>query len=261
VQGQAASAAAARAANNLSDIKGLISPYSQTGAGANARLAYLTGSDPLAEARQGLLQNLRGRFDLSPNWVPNESDVSAYAAANPSTDEFGGITRSFTTADLNADPVYQAATGFGLQEGTRGIANAALAGGAYDSGATLKALARFATNYGGTQAAGAQQRFTQGQQQTYGMLSGQQGIGLNAANTLANAGTATSNNIGELGMQGANAQAAGLVGGANAYSGLGSSIGNAYNNYNNSTTLKQILANQSLGNTAGSTFNSNWAAG
>ena len=269
-QGQAASAAAARSANNLSDIKGLINPYSQSGGAANARLSYMLGNDPNAEARQGLLQSLRSRFpDLSPNWTPNESDVSAYGAANPSTDEFGGLTRSFTTADLNADPVYQAATGFGLQEGTRGIANAALAGGAYDSGATLKALARFATNYGGTQAAGAQSRFTGQQQQTYGMLSGQQNMGLQAANTLANAGTSSINSQNEYGTQAANASAAGSIGQANAYSGLGSSLGNAYSNYNNSTTLKQILANQngaggfggSLGNSSGGGGGSNWING
>jgi len=246
LQGEAASAAAALAKDQATQARSDNKPYAAIGTSATNRLNYLMGFSPYDKnAALDAWQKYNGvnLADQPPGWSPSNLDqfVAEHPQVAPTTNS-GDLTRSFTTADLNADPVYKAATDFGIQQGTQGINNAALANGSYDSGATLKALTRFATNYGGTQAAGAQSRFTQGQQQQYGMLSGQQAVGQNANN--ANAGISSNSTAaqGNYGTQAANAGAAGVVGGANAWSGLGTSVGNAYNQYQSNQTLQALLA-------------------
>ena len=66
------------------------------------------------------------------------------------------LTRQFTEADLAADVPFQKGMQFGLDQGTKGINERAIANGGYDSGATLKALTRFGNDYGNQQAGAAQ---------------------------------------------------------------------------------------------------------
>src|SRR6185312_1307095 len=74
------------------------------------------------------------------------------------------------------------------------------------------ALKSFMTNYGV-------------QSDTYNRLSGLVGVGENAAAGVGNAGLQTASNAGNFLTSGANAQAAGMIGGANAITGGLGSIG------------------------------------
>lgn len=93
---------------------------------------------------------------------------------------YGSLLSKFTKGDLDSDVVYNTGLEFGLNEGVKGLNRRAASGGSYDSGATLKALTRYANDYGTTKAEGAYNRFMGDKATTYGFLSGQQGVGLNA---------------------------------------------------------------------------------
>jgi hypothetical protein len=93
---------------------------------------------------------------------------------------FGSLLAKFSKGDLDSDVVYNTGLEFGLNEGVKGLNRRAASGGSYDSGATLKALTRYANDYGTTKAEGAYNRFMNDKGTTYGFLSGQQGVGLNA---------------------------------------------------------------------------------
>ena len=139
--------------------------------------------------------------------------------------------------------MYSSGLDFGLNQGTTAINNQALANGGYDSGATLKALTRFANDYGTTKAQAGVSDIQSQRAQQYNFLGGQQQVGLNAA-AGANLATGTAaQNIGNLTTGMGNASAAGIVGQANAYGGIGASIGNAYNSYQNNQLIQSLIGN------------------
>lgn len=107
-----------------------------------------------------------------------ESLRRAEAAKNDPA--FGSLLRKFGQSDLEGDVVYNTGLQFGLDEGVKGLNRLASSRGGLDSGATLKALTRYANDYGTTKAEGAYNRFNTDKGMTYGFLSGQQGVGLNA---------------------------------------------------------------------------------
>jgi hypothetical protein len=141
---------------------------------------------------------------------------------------YGSLLKDFSQADLDNDVVYNTGLEFGLNEGTKALDRRAAAYGGYDSGATLKALARYANDYGSTKAEGAYNRFMNDKNTTYNFLSGQQGMGLNATtnNQSMNTGLLTAGanaNMGaagqqaQYGMQGAAALNNGIMGGVGNY--------------------------------------------
>lgn len=130
---------------------------------------------------------------------------------------YGSLLKPFSQNDLNNDVVYNTGLQFGLDQGNSAINRLASANGGIDSGATLKALTRYANDYGTTKAGGAYDRNTAYKNNIYNMLSGQQGVGLNATSALAgqNSGllgsTVNSNNFATQQVNSANtAGAAGL---------------------------------------------------
>lgn len=182
-------------------------PFQETGVAANARLRQLMGLD------------------------------SAYSGADS-----GSLLDRFSASDLEADPVYQSGLQFGLDQGTGAINARATQMGSYDSGATLKALTRYANDYGSTKANESYNRFNTDQSNTYNRLAGVSGAGQTATNQVQAAGTNMANNVSELATQAGNARAAGVVGGANAWGGaLKSGVG-AYQNYQDKEYLKKLLS-------------------
>lgn len=151
--------------------------------------------------------------------------------------QFGSLMRRMTRADIEADPVYQSGLQFGLDEGAKAINNRAGAGGSFLSGATLKALTRFGSDYGTTKAAGAYDRFTGDQTSQYNRLAGIAGTGQTAANQLGSANNAYAARAGDYLTQGGNAAAAGAIGRGNA---LTSGINTAYNMYQDQNLMNQI---------------------
>lgn len=155
------------------------------------------------------------------------------------------LLRKFTAEDMQADPVYQSGLEFGLREGTGGINARALAGGGYDSGATLKALTRFGNDYGSTKANESYNRFNNDQSNVFNRLSGIAGTGQQAVNQVQAAGTNYANQTSAALMDGGNARASGIVGGANAWNNaLGQGV-NMYGNYQSNQTLQRLLAGRS----------------
>lgn len=119
----------------------------------------------------------------------------AKQAAQANDPSYGSLTRNFTMADRDADPVYQSGLQFGLDEGTKGINRQAAAGGNFLSGATLKALTRFGNDYGSTKANESYNRFNADNTTQYNRLAGLSGAGQQATNQVSAAGQNMANNI------------------------------------------------------------------
>lgn len=149
----------------------------------------------------------------------------------------GELYRNFTKADMEGDPVYQSGLDFGLSEGRKAIERRALASGGYDSGATLKALDRFATDYAGTKGNESFNRFQTQQGNQYNRLAGLAGTGQNSVNQVAALGTNTANNIAANTVSGGNARAASIVGGTNAITG---GLSGFLNNLQSQELLRQL---------------------
>jgi len=156
--------------------------------------------------------------------------ASPEPAGSVSGGDYGSLLKKFGLSDLEADPVYQTGLKFGLDTGTNAINQRAIAGGGYNSGATLKALTRYGTDYGNTKANESYNRYNNDQTTIYNRLAGISGTGQTAANQIQAAGTNATNNITDLTTQAGNARAAGIVGGANAWGNAMTGIGTSYQN-------------------------------
>lgn len=182
---------------------------------------------------------------FTPEEVPGAFDPNSLGDS-PLLEKFK--SKDFTSADMEADPVYQSGLKFGLDEGTKAIERRSAAGGGYDSGATLKGLTRFASDYGSTKAADAYSRFTNNQNNAYsrftndqnnafGRLSGIAGMGSGATSVGVGAGANSASNLSGLISAQGNASAASSIAGGNALSG---GINNAANYYNQNQMLKEL---------------------
>jgi hypothetical protein len=149
---------------------------------------------------------------------------------------FGSLLKNFSSADMANDPVYNSGLQFGLDQGTQAINRNASAAGGIDSGATLKALTRYANDYGTTKASGAYDRFMGNKSSIYNMLSGQQGVGLQATNSNQNNNSNLMTGAASNTMANGSAQAGYTIGGASAINnavqgGIGNYLyGNRINN-------------------------------
>lgn len=171
-----------------------LTPYRETGSGAVSRLATLLGIPGGAEEKSG--------------------------NAN-----FGALNRKFTLADFWDDPVTKASYAQGLELGRQAIDRMAGARGNRNSGATLKALERFGTDYTGNQAAGSQARYVGDQANTYNRLAGIAGTGQTAANTGAMLGANSANQVGNIMTAEGNARGAASIAQGNIYGGMANTVG------------------------------------
>lgn len=146
----------------------------------------------------------------------------------------GELNKKFTLADFEQDPGYQ----FRLNEGTKALQASAAARGGLNSGATLKALTRYGQDYGASEYDKAYNRFNNDQSARFNRLSSIAGIGQTANNTMANAGANYANNVSQNQMAAGNAQAAGMVGQANAFNNGMSQVVNYYTNQQLMNSLK-----------------------
>ena len=134
------------------------------------------------------------------------------------------FTKQFTPQDLQQGlaPNYD----FMLKQGQDiNAAKANLAGGLI-GGNALQGLNQFTQDYAGNAYQNAFNNFTNQQSNIYNRLAGIAGIGQAAQNQVNTAAGNLANNLSSLGVGGAAAQGAGLVGAANAYGGAASNIGN-----------------------------------
>lgn len=181
------------------------------------------------------------RSDLAPYRAAGASALSRLSSLlNLDTGDTSTspLLRKFTQSDLESDVPYNAGLQFGLDEGRKAIERRAASAGGYDSGAALKALTRFGSDYGTTKAEGAYGRFVGNQGDIYGRLSGIAGLGSGATNVGVQAGTATSSNLANLYSGLGNARGASQIAQGNALGGGLSGIGNYYGQMN---MLQQLM--------------------
>lgn len=165
--------------------------------------------------------------DSDTNWIDQQVRARLPAGGNTGDGKYGSLLRSFGLGDLNKDVVYNTGLQFGLDEGNKAIERNATRFGNLDSGATLKALSRFGNDYGTTKAQGAYDRFMGDKTFTMNSLLGTTGVGQNAVALDAQTGANMAQAIGGANMAQGNAQAAGQIGSANAWSGALGGVANA----------------------------------
>ena len=149
------------------------------------------------------------------------------------------LTHQFSPTDLQTGlaPNYQ----FMLGQGRQAQQQTMNVGGGGSN--IARAADIFSQNYAGN---AYQQAFNNYQAQRtniYNTLQSIAGMGQQGAAGLSNLGSGTATNIANLGIQGANAQAAGQIGQANAWSGAISNIGNSLGN----AGMSYALLNQNAG--------------
>lgn len=202
------------------------------------------GYDPAREPYQGYLgpsntPNLNATIPVvdQVGYQQALSDYNAKVAAAQKAAQtdprFGSLLKPFTGADLENEPGYQ----FGLKQGEGAITDQRAALGSLLSGATLKDLIQYGTDYGGTKFNDAFQRDQATKTLTANLLSGQSGTGQIAATNLGNQSATVGNQLGENRIGAGNARASGYVGASNA---INAGIGGAANTYLSSQMLKSL---------------------
>ena len=148
----------------------------------------------------------------------------------PQSENYGSLMKDFSLDDFVKEPGYE----FRLSEGEKGIDRAALARGGFDSGATLKALQRFGQDYASDEYSTAWNRDEAEKNRKYNFLAGVGNTGQTTANQVSNLRANNAAAQSELMTGAANARAAGVVGGANAW-------GNALSQIQDQITLSQLM--------------------
>lgn len=146
---------------------------------------------------------------------------------NSSSADFGSLNRRFTLDDFESDPVNQLSMQFGLDEGTKAIRRMLGASGMARSGAAVKGLTRFATDYTGSKAAESRNRFLQDQDVTFNRLAGVSGTGQTATANTSALGANMANNVAQNIIGAGNARGAAAIAGANAIAAPIAQAGNA----------------------------------
>lgn len=240
-QAEATAAAIAEQRRQYDQTRTDQAPWRTAGTQAIGRLQYLLGLD---SGQTAGTPGTAGHWapwhadggevgdPTHPDWIAGTPGTPGQNLGSASDPEFGSLNRKFTLADFWDDPVTKASYQMGLDQGVKGINNMAGARGGRNSGATLKALTRFGTDYTGGQAAGSQARYVNDQTNTYNRLAGLSGTGQTAANTVANAGQATANNISGLTSSLGNARGASAIAQGNAWQGAAQNIGNWFGQQN-----------------------------
>lgn len=156
------------------------------------------------------------------NQAARDSQVQAPAAGSPGLT--GDFNRDFTLADFQKDPGY----GFRLNQGLDAVQGSRAARGSMMSGATLKALQDYGSDYASSEFGKAYDRFNNNRTQRFNRLATIAGIGQTATNNVGTAGANFANTQSSNLYSGANASAAGSIGVANA---IGSGLSNLQSLY------------------------------
>ncbi len=215
--------------NTLAQLLG--GAYGAHQANRAAEIQAAAARDAIAEQRR---QYDTSRADMMP-WM--EAGRGALGELQGRMPE---LTSRFTGADLAKDPGYQ----FELDRGREAIDAAARATGISASGATLKELLGFSQGLASTKFNEAFNRHQASNSSIYNMLAGLSGTGQVTAGQVAGLGQNAAGAIGDLMGQGANARAAGRIGGANSWI---NALGNAWNGWQQQNTLNRLLGSNLVG--------------
>lgn len=229
-------------------------PWRDAGGAAVSTLAMLMGLPDAGRVGDPGPAPTR-KINFGSGWLQDraiqewEKQKAAYDAqqAAPQDPRFGSLNQKFTLADFWDDPVTQASYQQGLDQGTKALANMAGARGNRNSGAQLKALARFATDYTGNQAGNSYSRFYGDQDRTFNRLSGIAGTGQTATQNLSSLNQNNANSISELMTGVGNARGAAAISSSNALGGGIRNIGNILGGYANSRAFNPNTSYNSAG--------------
>ena len=176
-----------------------------------AKDAARTTSD--ATVRAALIQQEmyeQGREDLAPYRESGYTALEDIESLKP-----------YLTTQFGEDQLAQyldPSMAFRMKYGTQATERLANVGGGAISGNTLRALNEFGQNLASTEYGNAFNRFQTERGNIYNTLANIAGMGQGAVNTGVGMGTTTAQNLGTLAVGGAQAQAAGQIGSANAIS-------------------------------------------
>ena len=242
--------------SGLSNLAGAY--YSSNAADKAAKAQADSATAALAENKRQYDLN---RSDSMP-WLTAGANAEGRLAdltgvsGNTGATGYGSLVKPFDSTDLANDPVYNSGLDFGLKQGIGGINARAIQSGGYDSGATLKELTRYANDYGSTKANDSFNRYNTNQTNAYNRLAGVSGAGQNQVNNVMTAGGNLTNSNTNLQTGIGNANAAGIVSGANAWGNAATNFSNTVTSQSNSNQevnyLKQLLARQNGGTYYGS---------
>jgi hypothetical protein len=225
-------------------VAGSVIVSSAIGANASSKAASTQAN---AANRAAELQNeqyQQTRQDQMP-WM--EAGKTALNALTPLATNY----TPFGMDQFKADPGY----GFRLSEGLKQLGHAAGARGGLISGQTLKGLQDYAQNSASNEYTNAFNRYQTERAARLAPLQSLAGVGQTTAAQLGATGAANAGAVGNYLTGGAAAQAAGMVGGANALtSGLGT-----YLNYNQGNSLLSALRNNQGGGASSSPSNAQLA--
>jgi hypothetical protein len=218
------------------------------------RIRQLQGNGPLQEDQMFLGVDRNGDAQLKPmqgsvGTVDNagleaaiQAELAKQKASQGQQDyqgaEYGGLMRNFGAQDLYDDPSYQFRRDEGLKMRTKAYAGR----GNFLSGAALKGIERYGQDFASTEYGKSFDRYNVNRDSKFNKLASVAGIGQVATNqtgaAAANFGAQAGSNI----IGAGNAQAAGQVGAANAWSnGLGSALG-GYQQNELMKTLRQPVS-------------------
>lgn len=141
---------------------------------------------------------------------------------------YSSLSKNFSVADFWADPVTQLSYQAGLDQGTKALHAAAPLTTGRDSGAAIKDLTKFATDYTGMKAGESFGRFEGTKTNEFNRLATMAGIGQTANQASGAAGANAASNIASLISGQGNAAAASRIAQGNAWSSGITNIANWY---------------------------------
>lgn len=147
------------------------------------------------------------------------SDGSGF---NPMMGSYGSLSQPFGMSQFQVDPGYM----FRLQQGQQALDRSAASRGMLLSGAQIKASNDYNQGMASQEYQNAYNRYNSDQSNLFNRLAAMSGIGQTSANTLANVGMNTANQVGQNQLGAGNAAAAGWTAGTGALSNALNSWGN-----------------------------------
>lgn len=182
----------------------------------------------------------QGRQDLAPyrglGYGALTEIGGGMAGRQPIYDDQGNITgfqtgTGYLTGQLTPQKIQEyldPSMAFRMKYGTQATERLRNVGEGAFSGNTLRALNEYGQGFASTEYGNAFGRAQGERKDIYNILANIAGMGQGAVNTGVSAGQSTAQNLGQLAVGGAQAQAAGQVGAANAIGGAVSNLGNMY---------------------------------
>jgi hypothetical protein len=200
----------------------------------------------LAGAEQQNAALATAKADLEPWRTAGATSINTLGGLV--NDPNSSLMRKFTVADFMDDPVTKLSFQTGLDRGTEALQNSARSRGTLNSGATLKGLTEFGTDYGSLKAGESRGRFVEDQKNTFGKLMDVSNVGQRAVNDGNSMSLGIAGNI-------AGSQNAAATNIANIEIGKGNSIANLLSNQGNARGAAAIAGGNAIGGAANSIAN------